>query len=112
MKELLLKTPTVVDVTVPVDGSVVVFGDVHGQYFDLLNALELSGLPSEKNILIFNGDLVDRGSWSVEVITLLATMKVLWPQWIHIGRGNHEGRSMTKMYGFEGECKAKYGFVE
>jgi len=109
LKGQLMKSPTVVEVAVPADGAVTVFGDIHGQYYDLLNGMEKSGLPSEKNILIFNGDLVDRGSWSIEVITLLVAFKVLYPNYMHIGRGNHEGKSMTKMYGFEGECKNKYG---
>ena len=39
-----------------------------GQYYDLLHLLELTGEPSETHYLLMNGDLVDRGSWSIEVI--------------------------------------------
>lgn len=106
--ELFRNQPTLVDVAVPEGGSVMVYGDVHGQYYDLLNALSLSGLPSATNTLVFNGDLVDRGSWSLEVIVLLLAMKVAFPDFIHIARGNHETRSMNKVYGFEGEVKHKY----
>jgi serine/threonine-protein phosphatase 5 len=109
-KEILAAAPSLVEVSVPEGGQVMVYGDVHGQLFDLLNALTLSGMPSEKNILIFNGDLVDRGSWSVEVIMLVLAMKVTFPQFVHISRGNHEAKSMNKVYGFEGEVKAKYPF--
>jgi len=108
VKEILAAQKSLVDIPVPQDGKVIVFGDVHGQYYDLLHALSLSGLPSENNILVFNGDLVDRGSWSVEVIVLLLCMKVAFPKFIHIARGNHEAKSMNKVYGFEGEVRAKY----
>jgi serine/threonine-protein phosphatase 5 len=39
-----------------------------GQFYDVLHLLSLTGQPSERHILLMNGDLVDRGSWSVEVI--------------------------------------------
>jgi len=40
-------------------------------------------------------------------LTLLA-WKVCDPNCIHLIRGNHEVLSMNKLYGFEGEAKAKY----
>jgi len=108
IKDLLVEQDSLVDLKVPEGGEITVFGDVHGQLYDVLNALSLSGLPSEKNILLFNGDLVDRGSWSVEVILLAFAMKLAYPKFVHIARGNHETKSMNKVYGFEGEVKAKY----
>ena len=51
-------------------------GDVHGQYYDLLNIWELNGQPSTSNRYLFNGDFVDRGSFSVEVILALLAFKV------------------------------------
>jgi serine/threonine-protein phosphatase 5 len=39
-----------------------------GQFYNLLHLLSLTGEPSEKHLLLMNGDLVDCGSWSVEVI--------------------------------------------
>lgn len=49
------------------------------------------------------GDFVDRGSFSVEVILSLMAFKVLYPQHMHLARGNHESQGMNKLYGFEGE---------
>jgi serine/threonine-protein phosphatase 5 len=50
-----------------------VIGDTHGQFFDLVHLLSLTQPPSKTHCLLFNGDFVDRGSWSVEVaITLFA----------------------------------------
>jgi serine/threonine-protein phosphatase 5 len=48
---------------------VLMFGeDVKGQFYDMLHLFSLTGKPSNKHFLLMNGDLVDRGSWSVEVI--------------------------------------------
>jgi hypothetical protein len=46
---------------------------------------------------------VDRGSFSVEVILTLLAMKLLYPGHMHLVRGNHESKSMNKIYGFDGE---------
>ena len=39
-------------------------------------------------------------------MTLFA-WKLLFPEHVHLTRGNHETKNMNKMYGFEGEVKAK-----
>eukprot|EP00439_Symbiodinium_sp_Y106_P017537 s3557_g2.t1 len=56
-----------------------VFGDIHGQYFDFMNMLSMTGMPSVNTPFLFNGDFVDRGSWSVEVITMIFAMKMQNP---------------------------------
>ena len=33
---------------------------------------------------------------------------ILFPDHFHMSRGNHETINMNKMYGFDGEVKAKY----
>lgn len=79
-----------------------------GQYFDLMELFRLNGTPSEKHWYLFNGDFVDRGSWSTEIALLLYANKWLRPNAFFLNRGNHETDDMNKVYGFEGECKAKY----
>mmetsp|Transcript_34875 Transcript_34875/g.73891 ORF Transcript_34875/g.73891 Transcript_34875/m.73891 type:complete len:497 (+) Transcript_34875:51-1541(+) len=106
--ELLNKSGTVQHVDVPDGEHFTVCGDVHGQYYDLLNIFELNGLPSETNPYLFNGDFVDRGSFSVECILALFAAKLAYPNHVHLARGNHETKNMNKLYGFEGEVTAKY----
>ncbi|XP_042884048.1 serine/threonine-protein phosphatase 5-like [Penaeus japonicus] len=108
VKEHLMKQPTLVDVTIPDDAKFTVCGDIHGQYYDLMNIFELNGLPSTTNPYLFNGDFVDRGSFSVECIFVLFGYKLLLPNHFFMSRGNHESVTMNQMYGFEGEVKAKY----
>ena len=55
MKALLTALPTVVDVPVPEGSHITVCGDVHGQFYDLLNIFELNGLPSDDHPYLFNG---------------------------------------------------------
>ncbi|XP_043390478.1 serine/threonine-protein phosphatase 5 isoform X3 [Chelonia mydas] len=87
VKEVLVKLPTLVETTLKETEKVTVCGDTHGQYYDLLNIFELNGLPSEANPYIFNGDFVDRGSFSVEVILTLFGFKLLYPDHFHLLRG-------------------------
>ena len=55
-------------------------GDIHGQFFDLMNIFEkVTGFPTPDNQYLFNGDFVDRGVWSVEVMIVLLGFKLLLP---------------------------------
>jgi len=85
-----------------------VCGDTHGQYYDVLNIFEMNGYPSCTNPYLFNGDFVDRGSFSLEVILTYLLFKLMDPDCIYLTRGNHETKNMNRIYGFEGEVKAKY----
>jgi len=110
-QELFKSQPSLVDISISDYQHFTVCGDVHGQYYDLLNIWEINGYPSESNPYIFNGDFVDRGSFSVEVIFALLGFKCLYPDHMHLARGNHESKNMNKIYGFDGEVKAKYTSV-
>mmetsp|Transcript_7020 Transcript_7020/g.19312 ORF Transcript_7020/g.19312 Transcript_7020/m.19312 type:complete len:512 (-) Transcript_7020:41-1576(-) len=107
--ERLRELPSLVDVVVPEDKHITVCGDTHGQFFDLLRIFEQNGMPSRDNPYLFNGDFVDRGSWSYEVIMTLLAFKAWDTDSIHLTRGNHESKSMNQIYGFYGEVKAKMG---
>lgn len=68
----------------------------------------LGGFPSIDNKFVFNGDLVDRGSMSTEIVIVLLLMKLIEPHSITILRGNHETTAMNEHYGFEKEVLTKY----
>ncbi|KAJ7963879.1 Serine/threonine protein phosphatase [Quillaja saponaria] len=113
-REMLQALPSLVDINISAGKQITVCGDVHGQFYDLLNIFELNGLPSNENPYLFNGDFVDRGSFSLEVILTLFAFKCMSPSAIYLARGNHESKSMNKIYGFEGEIRSKLNetFVE
>jgi serine/threonine-protein phosphatase 5 len=107
-KEYFENRPTIEDIVIPEGSKITVCGDIHGQYYDLLNVFEINGLPSPENMYLWNGDFVDRGSFSVECILTLLCFKLLYPNSVYLSRGNHESDDMNRVYGFEGEVKAKY----
>lgn len=108
IRDILKALPTLVEVDVPKGKEITVCGDTHGQFYDVLNIFKLNGYPSDENPYLFNGDFVDRGSFSVEVIVCLLAWKAFNPNCMHLTRGNHEAKSMNKLYGFEGEVLHKY----
>ncbi|RKF78870.1 Serine/threonine-protein phosphatase T [Golovinomyces cichoracearum] len=108
VKKILYDEPTMVEIEIDNGVQLTVCGDTHGQYFDLMELFRINGFPTEKHHYLFNGDFVDRGSWSTEIALLLYSYKWLRPTSFFINRGNHETDDMNRVYGFEGECKAKY----
>ena len=85
-----------------------IFGDVHGQYFDLFRLFDVAGYPQGNQKFLFIGDYVDRGKQSIETISLLLAYKIKFPQHIFMLRGNHECQSINRMYGFYDECRRRY----
>ena len=119
VKEILINESNVHSVQAPV----IVVGDVHGyawagakasdglksgvvaltseilfhrQFYDVLEIFKIGGYCPDTNYL-FLGDYVDRGFYSVETISLLATLKLRFPSRITLIRGNHESRAITRV---------------
>ncbi|KAJ1563197.1 putative serine/threonine protein phosphatase [Cladochytrium tenue] len=103
-KEVLLAEGNVRHVTAPVT----LVGDVHGQFYDVLEIFRIAGRSPDTNY-VFLGDYVDRGYYSVETISLLVCLKLRYPERMTLLRGNHESRAITQTYGFYAECQRKYG---
>lgn len=75
----------------PVQAPVTVCGDIHGQFYDLLELFSKGGeVPDTR--YIFMGDFVDRGFNSVETFQLFLCLKLKYPGHITLLRGNHETR--------------------
>ena len=84
-----------------VSGKVVIVGDVHGQFYDLVAMLrKLSSRSGTMNKIVFLGDYVDRGNYGPEVAAYLFVLKLRYPNDIFLLRGNHESRDMAEAFNF------------
>lgn len=100
---------------------VVVFGDIHGNFADMnfflekVIAFDDIMLKYTTTGLLFLGDYVDRGSYSLECVMYLMALKCINPDKIWMLRGNHESPEVNgdmDVYGyssFKYQCLDKFG---
>ncbi|NLD36750.1 MAG: hypothetical protein GX654_07775 [Desulfatiglans sp.] len=87
------------------EAKIVVFGDVHGAYDELVSLLKETGMIDNslnwaggKSHLVSMGDLVDRGSRSRDVIELMMKLQAQAEKSrgaVHVLLGNHELMALT-----------------
>lgn len=104
VSNIFLKEKRVVEVRSPC----YVFGDLHGNFRDLIGYSQLFWRCSpflNKGRYLFLGDYVDRGQYGIEVVMYLFCMKILAPANFFILRGNHELREVQEQFSFYNECR-------
>jgi len=109
-KMVLSKEKSLIDLT-EAKGTITVVGDLHGSLHSLSSVLQLV-LPtilSKSGTVVFNGDFVDRGEESLEVLCILLILKLAYPDNVVLLRGNHEDDLIASCYGFRDEIRMKYG---
>eukprot|EP00250_Pteridium_aquilinum_P013389 c21313_g1_i2 orf=756-3668(+) len=110
VQQIFQREPTVLKLKAPLK----IFGDLHGQFGDLMRLFDEYGYPSTAGDItyidyLFLGDYVDRGQHSLETICLLLALKIEYPEHIHLIRGNHEAADINALFGFRIECIERMG---
>ncbi|KRX68548.1 Serine/threonine-protein phosphatase beta isoform, partial [Trichinella sp. T9] len=100
VSKILLKEESLLELELPL----VICGDIHGNFCQLLRIFNKIGWPPKVRYL-FLGDYIDRGYRNLEVIALLFTLKILYPEAVFLLRGNHEALPVNRNYGFKREVR-------
>ncbi|KAL7541694.1 hypothetical protein ACHAWF_006998 [Thalassiosira exigua] len=129
-QKALRKEPSLIDLSSRCDQNnanplktITVVGDLHGHFEDsLLKVLDMAGRKDGEEgrdqhgspwngtgAVVFNGDFVDRGQNSLEVVLALLLLKLAYPDHVYLNRGNHEDSVISTVYGCSDEVQNRYG---
>lgn len=95
-------------------GRLFFIGDTHGNLPISIHACKhlfplKNSIHKQFDKLIFLGDFIDRGPFSVENVNFLISMKMQFPDKIVLIRGNHETEEVSVRYGFYERIIREYG---
>jgi len=81
------------------DKEIYIIGDIHGNLDTLLKLNEKIN-ENKPEVVIFLGDIVDRGPKQLECLLIVLALKILDPHKYYLLKGNHETLEMNQYYGF------------
>jgi gluconate kinase len=100
---------------------VIIIGDIHSSLFSvihILNDMKNKNIInddyklSENYMMVFLGDIVDRGPYSLELLYIIFKLKKLNPEDVIICNGNHEDPVMYNKYGLGTEMSKEIRSTE
>ncbi|KAF7818259.1 pentatricopeptide repeat-containing protein [Senna tora] len=94
-EQIFMHEPTVLQLKAPVK----VFGDLHGQFGDLMRLFDEYGFPSTE------GDI----TCSESLYLKSRLIEIEYPDNVHLIRGNHEAADINALFGFRIECIERMG---
>ncbi|EAX88446.1 Ser/Thr protein phosphatase, putative [Trichomonas vaginalis G3] len=86
---------------------VILIGALQGDIFQLYGILSRFGLPPTRTYC-FLGNMIDDGDFSLETITFILALKVVYPRNIYIIRGKNEFEQVAKGRTFFNEIQEYY----
>ncbi|KAF4350557.1 hypothetical protein F8388_007132 [Cannabis sativa] len=100
-EQIFMQEPTVLQLKAPVK----VFGDLHGQFGDLMRLFDEYGFPSTA------GDITLGTLFCLKVhsFAVSVTNYIEYPESVHLIRGNHEAADINALFGFRIECIERMG---
>lgn len=88
-----------------------VIGDIHGNLNTLLELIKVIE-NNDPQMVIFLGDIVDRGPKQLECFLMVLILKILHPQKYYLLKGNHETLEMNQKYGFVQDFMSRFNNYE
>eukprot|EP01122_Echinamoeba_exundans_P010468 TRINITY_DN3929_c0_g2_i1.p1 TRINITY_DN3929_c0_g2~~TRINITY_DN3929_c0_g2_i1.p1 ORF type:complete len:384 (+),score=40.50 TRINITY_DN3929_c0_g2_i1:192-1343(+) len=89
--KLLRPRPALGEIQATADSKLTIVGNLHGQFFDLLQIFDLNGFPSPQNRYLFNGGYFGRGWFGSEILFTLFAFELAQPGSIFFNASNHLG---------------------